>query len=78
MSVTQAMSLAIVMTLAGIVLLYLLNPKTALFGTLSIFLYTCVYTPLKTVTPLAVFAGAFPGSYSIYAGLGCRDQRFWH
>ena len=68
MSVTQAMSLAIVMTLAGIVLLYLLNPKTALFGTLSIFLYTCVYTPLKTVTPLAVFAGAFPGAIPFMLG----------
>lgn len=68
MSVTRAMSLAIVMTLAGIVLLYLLNPKTALFGTLSIFLYTCVYTPLKTVTPLAVFAGAFPGAIPFMLG----------
>lgn len=68
MTVTQAMAIAIVMTLAGIVLLYLLNPKTALFGTLSIFLYTCVYTPLKTVTPLAVFAGAFPGAIPFMLG----------
>lgn len=68
MSVTQAMITAILMTLAGIVLLYLLNPKTALFGTLSIFLYTCVYTPLKTVTPLAVFAGAIPGAIPFMLG----------
>ena len=68
MSVAQAMFIAISLTLAGIVLLYLLNPKTALFGTLSIFLYTCVYTPLKTVTPLSVFAGAFPGAIPFMLG----------
>ncbi|MCO5725665.1 heme o synthase [Robiginitalea marina] len=66
--VAQALAIAIAMTLAGVVLLYLLNPKTALFGTLSIFLYTCVYTPLKTVTPLAVFAGAFPGAIPFMLG----------
>src|SRR5690606_24791108 len=32
------------------------------------FLYTCVYTPLKTVTPLAVFAGAFPGAIPFMLG----------
>jgi protoheme IX farnesyltransferase len=68
MSVGQAMTIAVLMTLAGVTLLYLLNPKTALFGTLSIFLYTCVYTPLKTVTPLAVFAGAFPGAIPFMLG----------
>jgi protoheme IX farnesyltransferase len=67
-TVAQALAIAIAMTLAGVVLLYLLNPKTALFGTLSIFLYTCVYTPLKTVTPLAVFAGAFPGAIPFMLG----------
>lgn len=68
MSVPLVMAIATLMTLAGIVQLYLLNPKTALFGTLSIFLYTCVYTPLKTVTPLSVFAGAFPGAIPFMLG----------
>ncbi|MEJ2585493.1 MAG: heme o synthase [Robiginitalea sp.] len=67
-SVPLAMTIAIVLTLAGIVQLYLLNPRTALFGTLSIFLYTCVYTPLKTVTPLSVFAGAIPGAIPFMLG----------
>mgnify|MGYP001080645906 CR=1 FL=1 len=68
MSVPLVMAIATLMTLAGIVQLYLLNPRTALFGTLSIFLYTCVYTPLKTVTPLSVFAGAFPGAIPFMLG----------
>ncbi|WP_445385920.1 heme o synthase [Robiginitalea sp. IMCC44478] len=68
MTVAQAMTIAIVLTLTGIILLYLLNPKTALFGAISIFLYTCVYTPLKTITPLSVFVGAFPGAIPFMLG----------
>ena len=62
MSVNKAMTIAIVMTVLGVISLYILNPKTAMFGAISIFLYTSVYTPLKTKTPLSVFVGAFPGA----------------
>ena len=68
MRVSTALAIAIGMTLCGVVLLYLLNPSTALFGAVSIFLYTCVYTPLKTLTPLSVFAGAFPGAIPFMLG----------
>ncbi|MBC2838785.1 heme o synthase [Robiginitalea sp. SC105] len=68
MGVATAMAIAIAMTLAGVLFLYQLNPRTAFFGALSIFLYTCVYTPLKTVTPLAVFVGAIPGAIPFMLG----------
>lgn len=68
MSVNSAMTIAIVLTLLGILSLYLLNPKTAMFGAISIFLYTSVYTPLKTITPLAVFVGAIPGAIPFMLG----------
>ncbi len=68
MSAKTALAIAIVLTVLGIVALYLLNPKTALFGTLSIFLYTSAYTPLKTKTPLAVFVGAIPGAIPFMLG----------
>ncbi|MGB5171220.1 heme o synthase [Eudoraea sp.] len=68
MSVNKALSLAILMTVLGIISLYLLNPQTAMFGAICIFLYTCVYTPLKTKTPLAVFVGAFPGAIPFMLG----------
>ena len=55
-----AFVLASVLTLVGLIILYSINPKSAMFGAISIFLYTSVYTPLKTVTPLAVFVGAIP------------------
>ncbi|MFS4445193.1 heme o synthase [Maribacter sp. 2307UL18-2] len=68
MSVNKAMSIAILMTLLGVVSLYYLNAQTAMFGAISIFLYTSVYTPLKTKTPLAVFVGAFPGAIPFMLG----------
>jgi len=68
MTVGKAMGIAIVMTVLGVVSLYYLNPKTAMFGAISIFLYTSCYTPLKTKTPLAVFVGAIPGAIPFMLG----------
>lgn len=68
MSVNTAFAIATIFTILGIVILYTINPKTAMYGAISIFLYTCVYTPLKTKTPLAVFVGAIPGAIPFMLG----------
>ena len=68
MSVNTAMTIAVTFTILGIGMLYYINPKCALFGAISIFLYTSVYTPLKPVTPLAVFVGAIPGAIPFMLG----------
>ena len=68
MSVNSAFTIAVLFTLAGIVTLYVINPKTAMYGAISIFIYTCVYTPLKTKTPIAVFVGAIPGAIPFMLG----------
>jgi len=68
MTSKSALLIAIVLTIAGLVLLYNINPKTAMFGAISIFLYTSVYTPLKTVTSLSVFVGAIPGAIPFMLG----------
>ena len=68
MSLLVAAIIAIVLTVLGIMVLYAINVKTALFGLLSIFIYTCIYTPLKTISPLAVFVGAFPGAIPFMLG----------
>jgi protoheme IX farnesyltransferase len=68
MSPNVALFIASILTLIGIALLYMINPKTAMFGAISIFLYTSVYTPLKTVTSLSVFVGAFPGAIPFMLG----------
>tara|TARA_R110002049_G_scaffold201337_6_gene372081 strand:+ start:1653 stop:2552 length:900 start_codon:yes stop_codon:yes gene_type:complete len=76
MSVNTALVIAVLMTLSGIVSLYFVNPKTAMFGAISIFLYTCLYTPLKTKTPLAVFVGAFPGAIPFMLGWVAATNEF--
>lgn len=68
MKPNTALVIAGLLTLMGIAILYSINPKTAMFGAISIFLYTSVYTPLKTMTPLSVFVGAFPGAIPFMLG----------
>jgi len=68
MAPNVALVVASILTLIGIALLYTINPKTAMFGAISIFLYTSIYTPLKTVTPLSVFVGAIPGAIPFMLG----------
>ena len=67
-SVNMAMVIAVTLTILGVVILYGINEKTALFGAISIFLYTSAYTPLKPVTPLSVFVGAIPGAIPFMLG----------
>ncbi|WP_103070012.1 heme o synthase [Aquimarina sediminis] len=68
MSVNTAFAIATLFTIAGISVLYSINPKTAMFGAISIFIYVSVYTPLKTKTPLSVFVGAIPGAIPFMLG----------
>jgi len=76
MSVNVAMFVAILFTILGLAILYSINPKTALFGAVSIFLYTCAYTPLKSVTPLTVFVGAIPGAIPFMLGWVAATNNF--
>ena len=72
----NAFILGVVLTLIGLAILYSINPKTAMFGAISIFLYTSVYTPLKTITPLSVFVGAFPGAIPFMLGWVAATNNF--
>jgi len=76
MKVSTALFIAIVFTIVGIAILYNINAKSALFGAISIFLYTSIYTPLKSVTPLAVFVGAFPGAIPFMLGWVAATNHF--
>ena len=90
MSNITAFTISTVLAFLGILILQYINYKTALFGVLSVFLYACIYTPLKSVTSLAVFVGAFPGaipfmlgwvaatgSFGIEPGILFMIQFFW-
>ena len=76
MSVNVALTIAILFTVSGLSILYSINAKTALFGAISIFLYTSVYTPLKPVTPLSVFVGAIPGAIPFMLGWVAATNEF--
>lgn len=86
----QALLLGSLLTAFGLIILFFINPKTAMFAAISIFMYVSLYTPLKTVTPLSVFVGAFPGAipymlgwvaatghFGIEAGALFMIQFFW-
>ena len=76
MSVKTAFIIATIFTILGVGILYSINPKTAMFGAISIFLYTSVYTPLKTKTPLSVFVGAIPGAIPFMLGWVAATNNF--
>lgn len=67
-SKTVAFIIASILTIIGLAILYNINPKTAMFGAISIFLYVSAYTPLKTMTSLSVFVGAIPGAIPFMLG----------
>jgi len=75
-SVKAAFIVATVLTIVGLVVLYLINPKSAMFGAISIFMYVSLYTPMKTKTPLAVFVGAFPGAIPFMLGWVAATNEF--
>jgi protoheme IX farnesyltransferase len=76
MTANTALLIAGFLTVTGIILLYTINPKSALFGAVSIFIYTSLYTPLKTITPLSVFVGAFPGAIPFMLGWVAATNNF--
>ena len=68
LTLREAWFIATFLLVVGLWALYEINPMTAYFGALSVVLYTLVYTPLKAITPLAVFVGAIPGAIPYMLG----------
>ena len=62
MSVSEGLIIVIISLVAGTYLLYQLNLFSALLGLAAFVSYVFMYTPLKRITPWAVFVGAFPGA----------------
>ena len=72
----NAFWISVILTLIGLFMLYMINYKTAFFAAVSVFLYTCVYTPLKPITPLSVFVGAIPGAIPFMLGWVAGTNKF--
>jgi protoheme IX farnesyltransferase len=62
MSVSEGVIFAVATGAIGELFLFLLNPLSGILGLLALMLYVLIYTPLKQISPIAVFVGAFPGS----------------
>ena len=78
MKPSMALFIAIAFTILGVAILYSINEKSALFGAISIFLYTSAYTPLKSVSPLVCIRWRYSWSNSFYVRLGCSNKSIWY
>ena len=76
MSIPSALIISILMIIVGFFLLNKLNLKTAFFSFFSVLIYVSIYTPLKTITPLSVFVGAFPGAIPFMLGWVSVTNKF--
>lgn len=62
MSVAEALIISTVSGIIGLLLLFYLNYFAGILGLLALIMYVFLYTPLKRISPWAVFVGAFPGA----------------
>ena len=63
-----ALFIAVICSVSGIFLMYLINIKVAILASISLFLYVAVYTPMKLISPLSVFIGAISGAFPFMIG----------
>ena len=76
MSVNEAFIIVILCLLAGTYMLYLINFYSALLGFFAFISYVFIYTPMKRITPWAVFIGAFPGAIPPMLGAIAATGKF--
>jgi protoheme IX farnesyltransferase len=68
MDTSEAVLVAGLLSVAGLLLLSSFNPMTAVLGALSLVSYSFIYTPMKRVSPVAVWIGAIPGALPMAIG----------
>ena len=76
MATSEGLLFSSILGLIGMVILFYINAKAAMFGAAALVLYAAVYTPLKTVSPIAVFVGAFPGAIPFMLGWVAATDQF--
>ncbi|MFT5820984.1 MAG: protoheme IX farnesyltransferase [Crocinitomix sp.] len=62
MSLNEAIIASSLFAIIGAVLLFQINYFSGVLGVLALVLYVLIYTPMKRISPWAVFVGAFPGA----------------
>jgi protoheme IX farnesyltransferase len=60
---TPALLFGLALGLTSVPILWVwVNPLTAVLGATSLFIYVCIYTPMKQITWVALLVGAIPGA----------------
>ena len=79
MSLTHATIAGLVATLGGSIYLAIFtNPLTGLLTFLTSVVYLAAYTPLKRISPICTFVGAFPGAMpGVLGWTAARGQLEW-
>ncbi len=75
MTVLEAVVAGGIMSIVGIAFLALFNPWTAILGMVALVSYAFIYTPLKRVSPIAIFVGALPGALPMVIGCAAAEGR---
>jgi protoheme IX farnesyltransferase len=74
MSVAEAMITAGIMGVLGVLILsFRFNLTAGVLSAVSLLSYAFIYTPLKKVSPIAVFVGAIPGALPPMIGYVCAS-----
>lgn len=68
MGSSEAVLLAGILSVTGLMILGAFNPATAMLAALSLVTYAFIYTPMKRVSPAAVWIGAIPGALPMAIG----------
>lgn len=74
MEVSEAVLSAGLMSLVGLMILASFNLATGVLGSLSLISYAFIYTPMKRVSPAAVWVGAIPGALPMAIGWVAAGQ----
>ena len=76
MSVNEALIVVGISLIVGTYMLYQINAYSALLGLAAFISYVFIYTPMKRVSPWAVFVGAFPGAIPPMLGAVAASGEF--
>ena len=76
MTLNEAYIVCVVSLVMGSILLYLINWQSCLLGLLAYVSYVFIYTPMKRISPWAVFIGAFPGAIPPFLGAIAATDKF--
>jgi heme o synthase len=76
LSVNQGLIIIVACLIPGLFMLYQLNLGSMLLGLAAYVSYVFIYTPMKRVSPWAVFVGAFPGAIPPMLGAVAGSDQF--